>query len=284
MSSAIIILNYNDAENTKKLACSLRDYSCPEKIVLVDNCSTDKSFQTLLQIVDSRIDVIASPDNGGYAKGNNYGIRYVLEHYQPDFIFVANPDIYVEESVLFKIIAYMEKNPSCGVMSCIVRQGYNVWNLPGFCGILESLFLIWFNLHKRHLKRKLLSSTNAAEPVGVVEGSFFCIRSSTFTEIGGLDERTFLYAEEIILSRRLKNLGYYTAVLTKEFYDHYHSVSIKKAYHSKAKAFHNFYKSFRLYNTEYLHTNALQNGIFRLAYGLAYIERLIYDFIIKIRL
>ena len=73
-------------------------------------------------------------------------------------------------------------------------------------------------------------------------------------------------------------------VLTTARYDHYHSVSIKKEYRaSKARAFHLFYDSMKLYNQEYLHTNFLQNILFELCYGVAYLERMIYDFIMKFR-
>ena len=72
---------------------------------------------------------------------------------------------------------------------------------------MESLFLVWFNLDKRHIKRKLTASHNRIEDAGVVEGSFFIIRAKDYIAIEGFDERTFLYAEEIILARRLKAAG-----------------------------------------------------------------------------
>ena len=64
------------------------------------------------------------------------------------------------------------------------------------------------------------------------------------------------------------------------YYDHLHSASIKKQYHSsKAKAFHHFRDSFMIYNKYYLHTNIIQNVIFDIAYALGYLERIIFDLI-----
>lgn len=284
--AVMVILNYNDRKTTEKLTGTVMDYECPDRVVVVDNCSSDGSYDELKnRFAKSMVDVIKAPVNGGYASGNNYGIRYAIEHYHPEYIFVANPDIAVSETVLKNMLRCMDDNPDYGVMAPLVNQGFNVWRLPGFMGMIESLFLIWFNLDKKHIKKKLMTSGLDIADRVVVEGSFFVIRTEDYLAIDGFDERTFLYAEEIILARRLKKAGRKVGVLTKERYDHLHSASIKKEYNaSKRKAFPNFYKSFRIYNKYYLNTNPLQDGIFRICYLLAYLERFIYDVINKIRL
>lgn len=282
-TAVMVILNYNDMKVAEKLTRSVMDFECLERVIVVDNCSTDGSYEYLRNSFQkSEVDVIKAPSNGGYAKGNNYGIRYALDHYSPEYIFVANPDIAVSASTLETMIRDMTNHRDYGVMAPLVSQGYNVWRLPGFMGMIESLFLVWFNLDKRHIKRKLTASHNRIEDAGVVEGSFFIIRAKDYIAIEGFDERTFLYAEEIILARRLKAAGQKVGVLTRERYDHLHSASIKKAYaSSKRKAFPNFYASFKVYNKYYLKTNFIQDGIFRICYELAYFERFIYDIIKK---
>lgn len=283
MKTVLVILNYNDGKNACALAKKVKNFPSLSHVLLVDNCSTDQSLSLMESIEEGKIKVLSSPENGGYAKGNNFGILYAISHYHPDYIFVANPDIQVSQSSLLKILQAMENHPQYGLLSCMVKRGYNVWNLPGFLGVIESLFLIWFNLDKWRIRKKLLSSSKHIEEVGVVEGSFFCIRTEAYKKIKGLDERTFLYGEEIILSKRLKKAGYKVGVLPHCSYDHFHSVSIRKTYGSKAKAFSHFYDSFMLYNREYLHTNKLQDFIFHTAYKLAYFERILYDFIMRRR-
>ncbi len=291
-SAVMIILNYNDGRTAAKLALAVKDYACLDKIIVVDNHSSDDSFAYLSDTLlppacgaGPRIDVIQAPENGGYAKGNNYGVRHALLNGAPDYLFIANPDIMVSERTLYAILESMRQHTEYGVMSCLVNQGYNVWRLPGFLGMIESLFLIWFNLDKRAIKKRLAASALPLETVGVVEGSFFCIKKTAYEAVGGFDERTFLYAEEIILSKRLSDCGLKVGLLTKERYDHFHSVSIKKAYRSsKARAFPNFYRSFRIYNRHYLHTNPLQDAVFAAAYGLAYAERVIYDLFMRLRI
>ncbi len=284
-TSVMVILNYNDMKVAEKLARSVKDYECPDRVVVIDNASTDGSYDHLKGAFNkTEVDVLESPVNGGYASGNNFGIRYAIEHYSPEYIFVANPDIAVSEDILKKMINVMSEHGEYGVLAPIVNQGYNVWRLPGFIGMIESLFLIWFNLDKRMIKKRLIASSNEIEDAGVVEGSFFLIRRSDFEAIDGFDERTFLYAEEIILSRRLKDIGKKVGVLPGLRYDHLHSQSIKKEYRaSKRRAFPNFYNSFRIYNKYYLKTNILEDCIFAVCYGLAYFERFIYDVVIRIR-
>ena len=278
-TSVMVILNYNDMRVTEKLARTVKDYECPDRVVVVDNASPDGSYEHLKRAFNkTEVDVIQAPVNGGYASGNNFGIRYAIQHYSPDYIFVANPDIAVSEDTLGKMIRVMQSHSDYGMLAPLVNQGFNVWRLPGFTGMIESLFLIWFNLDKKKIKSRLESSTDEIEEAGVVEGSFFLIRRSDYETIDGLDERTFLYAEEIILARRLKDIGKKVGVLPALRYDHLHSQSIKKEYNaSKRRAFPNFYRSFRIYNKYYLKTGILKDGIFLICYGLAYFERFIYD-------
>lgn len=282
-TSVMVILNYNDMRVTEKLAGKVKDYECPDRVIVVDNASTDGSYEHLKGAFSkTEVDVIETSVNGGYASGNNFGIRYAIQHYNPEYIFVANPDVAVSEDTFKKMIAVMQRHSEYGVTAPVVNQGYNVWNLPGFAGMIESLFLVWFNLDKKRIKSRLTALQAEVVDAGVVEGSFFLIRRSDYENIDGFDERTFLYAEEIILARRLKDNGKKVGVLPGLRYDHLHSQSIKKEYNaSKRRAFPNFYRSFRIYNKYYLKTNILQDGIFSICYGLAYFERFIYDIVMR---
>ncbi|MCR4892040.1 MAG: glycosyltransferase family 2 protein [Lachnospiraceae bacterium] len=286
MKTAIIILNYNDAERTGALVRTLRNYSCPDHIIVVDNCSSDDSFSRLSALSSDRVDLLRTRKNGGYARGNNAGIRYAIEKYRPDVLFVANPDVSFSEETATAMAKLIMENQgsgaSCpiGVCAPLVNQGYNVWDLPGFPGIIMSLFLVAFTLHKRRIRKRILSDSRPVFPVGVVEGSFLAISRQAYEKAGGLDPRTFLYAEEIIFAKRLKEAGFIECVLSNYRYDHLHSASIRKEYHSsKAAAFHHFRDSFRIYNRYYLHTGPVRNFIFDLAWGAAYLERRLYDFL-----
>ncbi|SFK77321.1 Glycosyltransferase, GT2 family [Lachnospiraceae bacterium KH1T2] len=280
MKTTLIILNYNDAERTIKLAQAVKNYNSIDHIVITDNASGDDSFARLLKIADEKISVISSGFNGGYAKGNNFGCRYAIANFSPDILFIANPDVAFDDETAGAMAAALSKYKNLGVVAPLVRKGYNVWNLPGFTGIIESLFLVWFTLDKMLIRRKILKSSKALVPAGVAEGSFFALTADAYKKAGGFDERTFLYSEEIILASRLKTLGLHTGILRDYRYDHLHSASIRKHYHSsKARTFKHFKDSFAIYNKYYLNTTDIQNKIYGLACKIAYGERLVYDFI-----
>ncbi len=282
MKTTLIILNYKDAGRTLGLLNSVRGYGALDHIVIVDNHSADGSFELLKAEEDEKVSVISTDDNLGYAAGNNTGALYALKHFRPDIIFFANPDVSFTEETVRSMCRSLDKNPRFGVVAPLVRQGYNVWDLPGFTGVLESLFLIIFNLDKKRIRSRLEKSDKDLVEAGVVEGSFFAVDAEKFKEIHGFDERTFLYSEEIILAKRMRSFGYRTGVLPGERYDHLHSASIRKLYHSsKAAAFHHFRDSFRIYNRYYLKTNDFQNLIFDVCWYLGYLERIIYDLVMN---
>ena len=67
----VCILNYNDFETTQKLVEKMRRFSIIDHIVVVDNHSTDDSYDKLCLLEDEMVIVIQTPKNGGYGYGNN---------------------------------------------------------------------------------------------------------------------------------------------------------------------------------------------------------------------
>lgn len=279
INNALVVLNYNDADGTDGFVKMASKCASINKIVVVDNCSPDGSFAILEKLKNDKVDVIKTEYNGGYAYGNNVGCRYAIEKYNPEVIFISNPDVQFQDDVIARMQDELLKNNNIGVIAPIVNQGYNVWNLPGFLGVVESVFLLWHNLDKKKIKKKLINSENDVEFVGVVEGSFWCVKRDAFIKAGGLNEKTFLYYEENLFSYKIKEQGLSVAILTKERYDHFHSVSIKKRFKGKRKAYRHFHKGMLTYLEDCVKINFLQKIIFELCFLLGYFERVIYDLI-----
>ena len=279
MDNCLVVLNYNDAQTTYKFVDMALKCASIKKIIVVDNCSADNSYEELNKLSNDRIDVIQSKRNGGYAYGNNYGCSYAIEKYNPDLIFISNPDVCFTDEVIKHMQEALRDNDNIGVIAPIVNQGYNAWNTPGFIGVIESIFLIWHNLHKRKIKKQLTEDKRNTVSIGVVEGSFFCVKKDVYVAVKGFDEKTFLYYEENIFSKRLNNAGFTEAVLTNDRYDHLHSVSIKKRFGGKTRAFKYFHTGMSIYLDDYLSCNLIQKGIFEISFFLGYIERIIYDLI-----
>lgn len=275
-NNCIIILNYNDCERVEKLVKTIEGYNSLEHILIVDNCSIDGSFNRLKKLASDKVHVIETNRNGGYATGNNYGVKYAKEKWNIDTLYFANPDVLFDEDVILNIEENLWQSDKYGVATVLVKEGYNAWELPGYWGTVRMLFLFLFMIHKKKMKKELIEKRGIHE-VGVTEGSFFAIKSSVFDEIGGFDERTFLYLEENILAYRLRQHGYKEIISADEYYIHEHSQSISKEYKSKARAFKLFLPSFLVYLKYYLRCNSMQINVFKMFYGMAYFERILYD-------
>lgn len=96
-----VILNYKAYEEAAACAASiLKTQTYPDiQIVIVDNGSGNDSVEQLKARFcgETRVHIIASEKNLGFAQGNNLGIAYVREHFSPDFVVAANSDIIFEQ-------------------------------------------------------------------------------------------------------------------------------------------------------------------------------------------
>ena len=87
-----LIINYNDAETTKKLINNVKNYSCIDLIVVVDNNSTDQSYDILKSYESDKITILRRVDGREFGAGINFGLRY-LENLGVNYTFISNSDI-----------------------------------------------------------------------------------------------------------------------------------------------------------------------------------------------
>lgn len=118
-SCSCLILNYNDSTTTKSLVNLIKDYPVFEYILIVDNCSPDDSYKQLKSLESEKIHVIQTDKNGGYGYGNNYGTKYILEHFQSKYILLSNPDVIFTNELVERFISSMELDNSLAVVSAV---------------------------------------------------------------------------------------------------------------------------------------------------------------------
>lgn len=283
MNNAIIILNYNDYVTTEKLVDLINRYEALQHIIIVDNCSKDDSYKHMKEKYKkiNKIDVIKNKENRGYANGNNYGVKYAIEKYKIEFLFIANPDIMFEEYVINEIQQVLISDKKIGIVAPKVNIGYNSWKLPTYTKTITSMFLL---LNKKFGNQVYKKQDDVFNYVDVVAGSFFAMTTKTYMEIQGLDEDTFLYYEENILGLKIKQIGKKNIILGNVQYEHNHATSIKKIYKSKIPPFLIIVNSIKIYNKKYLKIGKMKQIIFNIFFMLALIERYMYNFAIKIKL
>ncbi len=285
MNLAVVVLNYNDSQTTIEFINNARQIQSIDKIIIVDNASTDDSWNVLKKYSCEKIDVIKSEKNCGYAAGNNIGIKYAIKKYQAKYVAVANPDVILNENAVYETINYLTSNSKTGAVSCKMEckskiRTRDAWILPDFWDcILENLILL-----KRILNLKRTSYKSFEGKVSYVEvlpGSFFVMAAEVWENIDYFDEDTFLYGEENILAYKLKKEGYKTVLLNDCNYIHNHSVSISKSIKSIGKKLDMAYDGRCIYLDKYLKINRMQRLINVITYKVGKINYLLVQRLLK---
>lgn len=235
-----VILNYNDWETVARLVREIHDYPSLQRIILVDNCSTDDSAAHLKALADTKVVCLRAEKNGGYGSGNNIGVRWAVERDGADHVLIANPDVSFSDSCVRSLSRLLETSPRAAAAAAKMEDpaygsGNNGWRLHGFFGELLSMGPVSRRLFRRFLTYpKSKFAGKRAVWVGAVHGSMLMVDGRKFLEAGGYDEGIFLYQEEAVLGRLLAACGYGTAFLLTESYRHEHSASVSKSLHALA--------------------------------------------------
>lgn len=255
---AMVIVNYNDYETTKKLIDNIKDYKCLNKIVIVDNNSTDNSYELLKKLADKKIVVIRNENSKSYASGLNLGAKYLIKEIRKCNIIFSNSDIIIkDETILEKLSKDTEKH-HIGVVGPIIKENGSLnrgWPLPTpLKEVLYNLPLISRYFKKKYNTYKESHYEEELSIVGAVSGCFFLVSSDLLKEINFFDEHTHLYYEENILAKKVEKTNYQIAVDTTIEVIHNHSVTIDKA-ESKINKYKILKTSQKYFVKEYLKAN-----------------------------
>lgn len=262
-----VILNYNDYETTIKLINHISSYSVIKEIIIVDNCSTDHSFEELKKKENEKIRVVKTDRNGGYGYGNNYGIKAAIERFNEKYILLCNPDVFIEESTIKHLLDVFKKNDSTAIVSAMQKDIHGrliqdlAWPIP----TAFEYAIMGTRLSHKICKRYDASVFEQSYPeVDCVPGACLMIDAERFLDVGGFDEAMFLYCEETAIGVKMRKACFKTVLATSEYYIHEHSVSISKSIQSLKKQKELIFKS-RLYVMEkYLDASKLELLIARM--------------------
>ena len=280
----VLILNYNDAETTVSSVNRLKEYAAVRKILVVDNKSTNDSLSVFHEEFDGngKIEVISAERNGGYGSGNNLGIRYLYEKCGAEYILLANPDTIIEEDVLIRLEAFLKAHPDYALAApfmCNPRgeKQYNSAFRIRSCFLYAMSFeMVFSKLFKPNFYKGLEASEEEFLTVDGLSGSLFLMDAKAMYEHGMFDENVFLYAEEIILSMRLRAAGKKLALLPRLTFIHNHSVSISKTFKSEVKKQSLCLTSQKYVVKTYYRANPLMRGFAALMAGISLLEHRIY--------
>ena len=285
----VIILNYQSYQDTiKYVECLQKQENINLNILIVDNCSPNKSFDILKKefLEISNVDVIISERNGGYAYGNNFGLHY-LEKKPADFVLISNNDIEITDTLLLSKMTQEYKklaNPAF-IAPVMYSNGflseYSAWRIPTLKDdIIESLRVTSF-MFKSRIKYKITDGDLNIMAVDCLPGSFFLSKKEIFYKIDLMDEKTFLYGEEVILAQKVKTLGLQNYLIKSLNYEHSNSQTISKQV-NKFKMREYLTESKMYYHQKYFGYSILQTKILRILFQLWKVESILYEQIRKI--
>jgi N-acetylglucosaminyl-diphospho-decaprenol L-rhamnosyltransferase len=213
---SVIVVNYNGLSFLETCLQSLSvNLSCQHEIIIVDNDSTDGSREYLSEVWPN-VRLICSPDNIGFAQGNNLGALSA----QGRFLLLLNNDTKILGS-LQPLIDYLEDHPDTAVVGGRLRNPdgsiqASVGNDHTPLRILFTWMLprtfTWFSKWQIYERNPEFYQHNHQE-VHWVSGAFLCIRQNIWQELSGFDQGIFMYVEDADLCRRVRELGRKVAFL-----------------------------------------------------------------------
>lgn len=231
---SIVIVNYKVKEYISNLLSSIEKarHSYNLEIFVVDNDSGDDSIE-YLQNRYPNVNYIANSDNVGFGKANNQAIKEAKGKYT----LIINPDTLVSEDTLSVLFKHMEKNEKCGAAGCKILNPDGTFAPES----RRSVPTIWaaacrvFGLDNLFPNSKLFGQyylswlpIDEVAKVPVLSGSFMFWRTKVLKQIGGFDERFFMYGEDIDLCYQIQNTGFHIEYVPGTSIIHYKGESTKK--------------------------------------------------------
>lgn len=259
----LLVLNYNDADTVIEFIRRIKTFSSLRYIVIIDNNSTDDSYEKLKKLKNDKIHLVKSGDNGGYASGNNYGIKYARNVLKSRYVIISNPDVIFENHIINNmyenIIKYDAASITCKMRCLSGIHNPIAWRLPDYHTCLFETLILFKKVFHYTSEYPLEYLSKPVVEVEAIPGSFFMADLDKMNNVGYFDENTFLYYEENILGYRLREKNYKQLLITTDEYIHNHSVSINKTISSVSKRLKLQQESRVYYCKKYLKTNCVQN-------------------------
>ncbi len=227
---AILILNYITWEETLKEAMLIHDlYQLQwEQFVIVDNASPNESDLKLREKKIGEYHYIQAGQNYGYAKGNNLGIRFA-EQLGYKYVWIINNDILTNDGKLLEHMLYVfDKDTQVAAVNPDIysENGY-LYNRDA---VKYSFFDMTLGIFSYKRKGRRTVDQGGYSYIYRPQGCCMLLDIHKTAECGYLDEKTFLYCEEMILAERYLRKGYKCACDIEHSIIHDHSYTTKKVF------------------------------------------------------
>ncbi len=210
---SVCIVNWNTRKDLEEAIASVfaSDPGLSLEIIVLDNASTDGSVQ-MMRARFPGVKLLESAENLGFARGYNRAAQAAAGRY----LLVLNPDTVVQAGALRRLVEFLDSHPEAGaagprLLNADGSLQFSCRHFPTpLAAILRNTFLGRLLPRNRFTRCYLMSDWDhtAIQSVDWVSGAAICIRREVWEQVGGFDERFFMYAEDIDWSLRAQQAGW----------------------------------------------------------------------------
>ncbi len=211
---AIVIVTYNSEGQIRECLESVfaQRKNVNQQVIVVDNESRDGTVD-VIRSEFPQVELILPRENLGFAKGVNLG----ASHANAEFVLLLNPDTVILDHAVDVIVEFARAHPSHGLYGGRTLrpdgslEPSSCWGIP----TLWSMALFAFGITTLASKNRWLDpeslgswQRDSVREVGVITGCFLLAPLSIWKQLSGLDERYFMYGEDVDLAMRARAAGY----------------------------------------------------------------------------
>ncbi len=241
---AVIIVNWNAREDLRVCLASL--YAEPRPHVscdvwVVDNASADGSA-AMVAAEFPGVHLVTNAENLGFSKANNQAITQTDSRY----VFLLNSDAAIRPGALDTLVAYADSHAKAGILGPKVLNPdgtlqYSCRRFPSLgAGFFRNTYLGRLFPNNSYARDYLMTDFDHNSDMGVdwVSGCAMLIRRETINKIGALDERFYMYCEDVDICQRVWDSGQEVVYVPEAIVTHAIGRSSDKNADKMIKEFH----------------------------------------------
>lgn len=262
----VLLLNWKNASDTVACLDSILDCDDTEiqGVVLCDNGSNDGSiddfldwqkhnnmplehikfvageFETITSIKSNarfQFTLIENGENLGFAAGNNIGLNYIKEFTDYDYVFLLNNDTLIQDRSISALVERFEENNAIGLCGSKVIYEYKRDIVQAYGG---ASFNKWLgravDIGTNTNVKNIVDAKQVEKKLDYILGAATMISKACLETVGNMEERYFLYYEEIDWAVRAKQKGFSLAYAEGSIVYHKEGASIGTSYDTRKRS------------------------------------------------
>lgn len=229
-----IVLYKNEPDQILNVVKSFYNTNLNVYLVIIDNSPTDDLKK---YFYNYKIEYIHNPQNPGFGASHNIALMKSIK-FNSKYHLVLNPDIYFDESTLFKIVSFMDVDKSIGQLMPKVLFPDNTFQF--LCKKNPTLFDLFVRgFVPKYFSKVLIKRINSYTyqdsdfnaciyNIPYLSGCFMFFRTATLEKVGFFDEKFFMYLEDADITRRFLKISKTVYYPEATIYHHYSGLTHKR--------------------------------------------------------